>query len=61
MIIHITILFTLFSFPEQYYFSEYDFLKIGICYDFQMQKYDTIKMEENDVKVDMTVTDRAYY
>lgn len=38
-----------------------DFLKIGICYDFQMQKYDTIKMEENDVKVDMTVTDRAYY
>ena len=38
-----------------------EFLKIGICYDFQMQKYDTIKMEENDVKVDMTVTDRAYY
>ena len=33
----------------------------GGFYDFQMQKYDTIKMEENDVKVDMTVTDRAYY
>ncbi len=38
-----------------------EFYKIGICYDFQMQKYDTIEMEERDVRVDMVVTDKAYY
>lgn len=42
-------------------YSADEFCKIGICYDFQMQKYDTIEMEENDMKVDMVVTDKAYY
>ena len=37
------------------------FLKIGTCYDFQMQKYDRIEVEDNDMKVDMIVTDKAYY
>ena len=37
------------------------FLKTGICYDFQIQKYDMIEADDNDIKVDMVVTDRAYY
>lgn len=37
------------------------FYKIGICYDFQVQKYDKINLDKNDMKVDIIVTDKAYY
>lgn len=42
-------------------YGEDNFLKIAICYDFQMQKYDSIETEDNDIKVNIVVTDRAYY
>ena len=37
------------------------FLKAGICYDIQVQKHDMIAADDNDIKVDIVVTDRAYY
>lgn len=37
------------------------FFKAGICYDFQMQKQDMIEADNNDIAVDVVITDRAYY
>ena len=46
------------------YISKYGvekFMKVALCYDFQMQKKDAIESESNDIKVDMIITDKAYY
>ena len=46
------------------YLSKYGaerFMKVAVCYDFQMQKKGVIASDSNDIKVDMIVTDKAYY
>ena len=46
------------------YLSKYGterFKKMAVCYDFQIQKKGVIETDNNDIKVDMIVTDKAYY
>lgn len=46
------------------YLSKYGadrFVKVAVCYDFQMQTKGAIESEKNDIEVDMIVTDKAYY
>jgi len=43
---------------DTYLFNENNILKIGICFDEQLLKDEYIEVEDNDIKMDVVVTDK---